>query len=47
MFEFHFKFSQKFVPKDPINNIPAMVQIKAWRRPGPTRQQAIIWTNDG
>ena len=28
------KISLKFVPKGPINNIPAMVQIKAWRRPG-------------
>ena len=27
------KVSLKFVPKDPINNIPAMVQIMAWRRP--------------
>ena len=26
--------SLKFVPKVRINNIPAMVQIKAWRRPG-------------
>ena len=26
--------------KGPIKNIPAMVQIMAWR-------QAIIWTNDG
>ena len=24
----------KFVPKDPINNIPALVQIMAWHRPG-------------
>ena len=24
----------KFVAKGPINNIPAMVQIMAWRRPG-------------
>ena len=24
----------KFIPKGPINNIPAMVQIMAWRRPG-------------
>ena len=24
----------KFVPRDPINNIPALVQIMAWRRPG-------------
>ena len=28
------KISQKFVPKGPINNIPALVQIMAWRRPG-------------
>ena len=28
------KISLKFVPKGPINNIPAMVQIMAWRRPG-------------
>ena len=25
---------KKFVPKGPINNIPASVQIMAWRRPG-------------
>ena len=28
------KISLKFVPKGPINKIPAMVQIMAWRRPG-------------
>ena len=28
------KFSLKFVPKGPINNIPALVQIMAWRQPG-------------
>ena len=28
MFEF------RFVPKGPINNIPALIQIMAWRRPG-------------
>ena len=27
------KISLKFVPKGPINNIPALVQIMAWRRP--------------
>ena len=27
------KMSLKFVPKDPINNIPALVQIMAWCRP--------------
>ena len=35
------KISLKLVPKGPINNIPAFVQIMAWRRTG-----AIIWTND-
>ena len=28
------RFSLKFVPEGPINNIPALVQIMAWRRPG-------------
>ena len=28
------KISLKFVPKGPINNIPALVQIMGWRRPG-------------
>ena len=28
------KISLKFVPKCPINNITALVQIMAWRRPG-------------
>ena len=28
------KMSLKFVPCDPINNIPALVQIMAWRQPG-------------
>ena len=28
------KTSMKFVPKGPINNISALVQIIAWRRPG-------------
>ena len=28
------KISLKFVPSGPINNIPALVQIMAWRRPG-------------
>ena len=28
------EISLKFVPKGPINNIPALVQIRAWRRPG-------------
>ena len=28
------KISLKFVPQGPIDNIPALVQIMAWRRPG-------------
>ena len=28
------EISLKFAPKGPINNIPALVQILAWRRPG-------------
>ena len=28
------KISLKFVPQDPINKIPVLVQIMAWRRPG-------------
>ena len=28
------EISLKFVPKGQINNIPALVQIMAWRRPG-------------
>ena len=28
------KISLKFVPKGHINNIPSLVQIMAWRRPG-------------
>ena len=34
MYKFAIKISLKFVPKGPINNIPALVQIMAWRRPG-------------
>ena len=26
--------SLKFVPRGPINNIPTLVQVMAWRRPG-------------
>ena len=28
------KISLKFVPKGPVNNISALVQIMPWRRPG-------------
>ena len=30
------EISSKFVPKGPIDNIPALVLIMAWRRPGDT-----------
>ena len=39
-FQMHFlqwisiTISLKFVPKGPIDNIPALLQIMAWRRPG-------------
>ena len=39
-FQMHFlewkliDISLKFVPKGPVDNIPALVQIMAWRRPG-------------
>ena len=32
--EISIKISLKFVPKGLINNIPALVRIMAWRRPG-------------
>ena len=35
------KISLNFIPRGPINNIPSLVRIMAWRRP------AIIWANDG
>ena len=33
-FEFLFTISLNFVSKGQINNIPVLVQIIAWRRPG-------------
>ena len=33
-FSWLIKISLKFVPKGPISNIPALVYIMAWRRPG-------------
>ena len=38
------KISIKIVSKSPINYIPALVQIMAWRR---YRRLAIVWTYDG
>ena len=42
------KISLKFVPKGPINNIPALVQIMAWRRPGdkPLSEPMVTYLND-
>ena len=42
------KFLLKFVPKGPINNIPALVQIMAWRRPGdkPLSEPKVTQFND-
>ena len=40
MYEFWLKFHWTLF-RGPINNIPALVQIIAWR------PQAIIWINDG
>ena len=39
------KFSLKFVPKVRINNIPALVQIMAWRLPGdkPLSEPMMVW----
>ena len=42
------KISLKFVPKGPINNIPALVQIMAWRRTGdkPLSEPMMTQLND-
>ena len=34
MYKFWFNIALKFVLKGPINNIPLLVQIMAWHRPG-------------
>ena len=39
MFCILIKISQKFVPKDLIDNMPALVGLV------PNRRQAIVWTN--
>ena len=36
------RISLKFVPRSPMDNMLALVQIMAWRRPG---DKLIIWTN--
>ena len=39
------EISLKFAPRGPINNIPALVQIMAWRRPGdkPLSEPMIVY----
>ena len=39
------KFSLKFVPKGPINNIPLLVQIMAWCRPSIKRLKSGVSEN--
>ena len=34
VYKFWLRFHSRFVLKGPIDNIPALVQIMAWRRPG-------------
>ena len=38
------KISLKFVPKVPINNIPALFQIMAWRRPATSHYLKRWWS---
>ena len=42
------KISPKFVPKGPINNVPALVQIMAWRPSGdkPLSEPVVIQFTD-
>ena len=40
---FSIKISLKFVHKGPINNIPALVQMMAWRRPGDKPLSELWW----
>ena len=39
------KISLKFVPKGPTNNIPALVPIMAWRRPGDKPLSKLMMVN--
>ena len=40
------KISLKFVPKGPINNIPSLVQVMAWCKPGdkPLSEPMMVWS---
>ena len=42
------KFSLKFIRKGPINNIPVLVQIMGWRRPGdkPLSEPTLLGLNE-
>ena len=42
------RISLKFVPNDPISNIPTQVQIMAWRRSGdkPLSEPMMAWITD-
>ena len=40
------KISLKFVPSGPINNIPALVQIMAWRRSGDKLSEPMLDYNE-
>ena len=44
-FRFLIEISLKFVPKGPINNIPSLVKIMAWRRSGdkPLSEPMMVW----
>ena len=44
---FPIKISLKFVPKRPINNIPSLVQIMAWRRTNDDPAQWHIYVSLG
>ena len=43
-----FNISLKFIPKDPTDNIPALVQIMAWHWPGdmPLSEPMMVWFTD-
>ena len=45
LFEFRMKFQWSFVSKGLINNIPNLVHIMAWRRPGdkPLSEPMVLW----
>ena len=48
MFWISIDISLKFIPKGPIDNIPALVQITAGRQPGdkPLLEPMMVWLAD-